>query len=217
MAAGWRVGYTRYRKFFLNIYRVYNQKPDVKMFLETLLTLGVIAFFGASALRPTILTIIDLTEQIKTKEEVVIKMDTKIQNLSLAQNIYSQELDSILLLDSAVPNAPSPEIAARQFEGLANQNSVGILGMAAGEVVIFGKEEKPKRKREELSSLPGGAKELSFTLSVSGSFQSLNSFLSSMDNTRRPIKTDAASINSSLTDIGNILVLVVSGRLPYIK
>ncbi len=144
-------------------------------------------------------------------------MDTKIQNLNLAQNIYSQELDNILLLDSAVPNAPSPEITARQFEGLANYNSVGILGMATGEVVIFGKEEKPKRKREELSSLPGGAEELSFTLSVSGSFQSLNSFLSSMDNTRRPIKTDAASINSSLTDIGNILVLVVSGRLPYIK
>ncbi len=217
MAAGWRVGYTRYRKFFLNIYRVYNQKPDVKMFLETLLTLGVVAFFGASALRPTLLTIIELREQIKAKEEAVVKMDTKIQNLSSAQSTYSQELDRILLLDSAVPDSPSPEIAARQFEGLANRNSVSVLGMAAGEAVIVGKEEKPKRKREEFAVLPEGAGELSFTLSVSGSFQSLNSFLSSMDDARRPIKTDAASINSSQTDIGRILVLVVSGRLPYIK
>lgn len=217
MATPWRTNYLRYRKFFLNIYRVYNQKPDVKMFIESLLTLGVIAFFGVTALRPTLLTIIELREQIKAKEEVVSKMDTKIQNLSIAQSLYSQELDTILLVDQAIPDSVSIDTAVRQFEGLAKTSSTSVLGMSSGDVMLKGVKEKEKRKKEEFDSLPQGAGELPFTISVSGSFNSLNTFLKNLKSTRRPFKTDIAVVNSSSTDTGTILVLILTGRLPFLK
>lgn len=217
MALGWRKNYQRYRKYFLNIYQVYNKKPDVKMFLEIILTLGAIAFFGASALRPTILTITELTEQIKKKEEIIVKMDTKIQNIEIAQDLYVQESSAISLLDSAIPNAPQPDLAARQFEGLANTSNTTILGMSTGEVFLVGKDEKEKRKSSTLEKLPGDAKELSFTITTTGDSSSLRQFLQNIVSMRRPIKTDVASINSSETGVGRILVLAVSGRLPFIE
>jgi hypothetical protein len=60
MALGWRQGYSRYRAYFLNIYNLYKQRPDLRMFLEILLSLGAIAIFAAFAVRPTALTIVQL-------------------------------------------------------------------------------------------------------------------------------------------------------------
>jgi len=217
MAMGWRKNYQRYRKYFLNVYQVYNKKPDVKMFLEIILTLSAIAFFGASALRPTILTITELTEQIKKKEEIIATMDTKIQNIEIAQNLYVQESAAISLLDFAIPKTPQPDFAARQFEGLANTSNATILGMSTGEVFLVGKDEKEKRKSSTLEKLPGEAKELSFTITATGDSSSLRQFLQNIANMRRPIKTDIASINSSETGVGRILVLAISGRLPFIE
>ena len=85
MAGGWRSNYLRYRSFFLNIYNVYKRRPDLKMFMEILLSLGTISFFAAFALRPTALTIVDLLEQIDEKETTIEKMDQKIQNLLLSR------------------------------------------------------------------------------------------------------------------------------------
>lgn len=215
MPSGWRRSYSRYRKYFEDIYNVYNQKPDVKMFLELILTLVVIAFFGMSALRPTVLTIIDLTEQIKQKQEVSDKMATKIQNLNTAQNLVASQENQISLLETAVPNTPLPDNFVRQVEGLSQKNSVQVLGISSGDVLILGINNTQKKSRD-FAPLPDDANELPFTISVSGGFGSLNSFLSDFEKMRRPAKIDSAVINESKTDTGTILVLIISGRLPFI-
>ncbi|MEJ2441504.1 MAG: hypothetical protein P8Y06_01110, partial [Patescibacteria group bacterium] len=81
MALGWRKDYLRYRSYFLNIVGVYKQRKDLRMFLELLLTLVTVSFFAAFALRPTLLTIIELLKEIDTKEETLTKMSTKIQEI----------------------------------------------------------------------------------------------------------------------------------------
>jgi Tfp pilus assembly protein PilO len=83
--------------------------------------------------------------------------------------------------------------------------------------LLSGVEEKEKRSSKELKPLPEGAKELSFTISITGSYGSLKSFLSGIEQMRRPPKIDNATINASETESGRILVLIVSGRLPYIE
>ena len=217
MAVTWRQRYLRYRKFFLDIYRVYYQKPEVKAFLEIILTLLVLAFFGAFALRPTILTIIDLLQQIESKEETITTLDQKIQSLSQAQVVFAQEAQNISLLDTAVPDTPLPEDLTRQIEGLAQQNSVAVLGLSIGEVTLIGEDEREVRKSTELAPLPQSAKELNFTISLTGNYQSLTSFLGSIQNLRRPIKIDSLSLNSSETETGSVLVLVISARAPFLK
>jgi len=217
MATGWKSSYFRYRSYFLNIYNVYKRRPDLKMFLEILLSLGTISFFAAFALRPTALTIVQLLEQIDEKESTIEKMDQKIQNLQTAQTLVSQETNRISLLDTAVPEQPSPHGLVRQIEGLANSQNVRILGISVGEVILVGIEDRPKRSTRDVEAFPEGSGELSFSVSVTSDYTSLNAFFSGLEKLRSPIKIDNSSINASETDEGRTLVLVVSGRVPYLK
>lgn len=215
MALGWRKDYLRYKTYFLDIYNVYKQRKDLKMFLEFLLTLATVSFFAAFALKPTILTIIDLVREIKKKEETVIKMDTKIQNLQQAQILFTQESVRISLLKTTVPEKPEPDNFVRQIEGLAASHPITLLGVSINEITLLG-EEKIRRKSDELEELPGNAGELSPSLSITGTYQGVLSFLSDLENMRRPIKIDTISILSSGVE-GQNLVLAVSGRTPYLK
>ena len=217
MALGWRKNYLRYRSFFLDIYRVYYQRPDLKIYLELLLSLAVVSFFGVFALRPTVLTILELISQNRAKEETLNKMDEKIQNLNTAVSLFNQEAVKIALLETAVPETAAPDNFVRQFEGLTKRHNVNILGLAIGEVILLGSKEKPKRRGSDLEELPQDAGELSFSFSVSGDFATLNNLLADLNNMRRPVKIDSAIYNSSETESGNILVLIVSGRTPYFK
>jgi Tfp pilus assembly protein PilO len=217
MAAAWRKSYQRYRSFFLNIYNVYKRRPDLKMFLEIILSLITISAFAAFALRPTALTITQLLEEIETKEETIQRMDTKIANLQIAQTIYNQELGRLALLDQAVPEEPTPEFFIRQIEGLASTRGVSVLGMSIGELVLVGEEQERRRGSDEGEPLPQDAGEVNFSISVQGDYQQLDTFFNDLNNLRRPIKIDNVNFNSAETETGQTLVLVLQGRVPYLR
>jgi Tfp pilus assembly protein PilO len=216
MALGWRRGYLRYKSYFLNVITVYKRRKDLRMFLEIILSLVTISFFAVFALKPTLLTIAELTKEIKTKEETVAKMDEKIQNLERGQQIYTQEQTRISFLKDAIPSTPVPDSFVRQIEGATTKHPISILGMSIGEVTLIG-EEKAQRKSEGLEALPGGARGVAFSISATSSYLDLAAFLSTLQNLRRPVKIDAATINSSETDIGKFIVLVITGRTPYLR
>ena len=215
MAMGWKKGYTRYKDYFLNIAAIYKQKKDLKMFLEILLSLGTITFFVIFALKPTVLTITQLIKEIQSKEEIVAKLDTKIQNVATARTLVDSESNRIPLIESSIPGIPSPETFVRQLEGLAAKNGVNLLGMSIGEVVLTGDVEKPKKDEPGLTPLPEGAKGATFSLSVSGPYVNLSNFLADLETLRRPLAVDNSGISSTETPSGKTLVILVTGRMPY--
>ena len=216
MALGWRKDYLRYRSYFLNIVNLYKRRQDLKAFLELILTLTTISFFALFALKPTLLTIIELLREIEKKEETVDKMNTKIQNLQQAQTLYIQEGVRIKLLETAVPDKPAPDLFVRQIEGLATSYPVNLLGITIGEVTLLG-EEKEKRAKDELQPLPEGSKGIAFSISITGSYQEMVNFLSALEDTRRPVIIDALNILSPQLEETQNLILVVTGRTPYLK
>jgi Tfp pilus assembly protein PilO len=216
MALGWRKDYLRYRSYFLNIANIYKQRQDLKAFLELILTLATVSFFALFALKPTILTIIELLREIEAKEETVEKMDTKIQNLQQAQTLYIQEAARIKLLETAIPDKPAPDLFVRQIEGLATSYPVNLLGITIGEVTLLG-EEKEIRLKDKLQPLPEGSKGITFSISIAGSYQSLVNFLSALEDMRRPVAVDAINIFSPQLEETQNLILVVTGRTPYLK
>ena len=216
MAMGWRKDYLRYRSYFLNIVNLYKRRPDLKTFLELILTLAAISFFAFFALKPTLLTVIELLKEIEAKEETVSKMNTKIQNLQEAQVLYIQEEARIELLKTAVPDKPVPDLFVRQVEGLATSFPVNLLGITIGEVTLLG-EEKEQRAKEELQPLPEESKGITFSISIAGGYQGVADFLSALEDMRRPVKIDALNILSPKLEETQNLVLVVSGRTPYLK
>ncbi|MBU0922712.1 type 4a pilus biogenesis protein PilO [Patescibacteria group bacterium] len=200
----------------MNIVNIYKQRQDLKSFLELILTLVTISFFALFALKPTLLTIIELLKEIETKEETVDKMNTKIQNLQQAQTLYIQEGARIKLLETAIPDNPAPDLFVRQVEGLATSYPVNLLGITIGEITLLG-DEKEKRSKDELQPLPEESKGITFSISIAGSYQGVVNFLSALEDMRRPVKIDALNIISPQLEETQNLVLVVTGRTPYLK
>jgi hypothetical protein len=216
MALSWRKEYVRYRSFFMNIYRVYTSRRDLKMFIEIILSLFTISFFTFVALKPTALTITQLLEDIKLKESTVAKLDEKIVNIKEAQRIFTQEGSRLDILDQALPDSPTPETFTRQVEGIARLHGVKINNLVIDEVVLIGKS-KFVQTQTDLENLPEGAEGAIFSLNLLGGYESLSSFLGDLENLRRPTKIDHVIINIAEVDGERLLTMSVTGRMPYLK
>ncbi len=215
MASNWKGQYGRYKEFFLNAYQSYKKKEDIKMFLEALLSLFATSFFIFFALRPTIITISELLKTIKSKETVLARMDTKIQNLAAARQVYADEEVRIAVAQEAVPDNPSPETFARQMEGLSQSNSVSLRAISVEDVVLVGPS---KRSTSQSTALPENAHGLSFILTLSSTdYISLSEFLIQLQGLRKPVKVDGLTFSSSTGDGGTRDVsITVNGRVPYL-
>lgn len=216
MGPSWRRKYLRYKTYFLDIISQYRTRADVKMYLELLLSLTTISILSVFALKPTLVTIAQLLKEVDSKEEIIEKLDEKIGNLEKAQVVYSQERARISLLETAIPKDPSPELFARQVEALSGKDSTTIVSISMAEVTILG-QERAKKAQPKLVPLPGESGELSFSIITSSNYPALFSFLSDMENLRRPVVVDKVNLRSPQGGAAETLVLVVSGRTPYLR
>lgn len=216
MAQGWRKDYSRYKGFFLNILNIYKSKPTLKVYLEIILSLSTIIIFSLFAIKPTVLTIIELNNEIKNKEDIIISLNQKIGNLKQASLVLQNQSPKLNLVNEAIPKSASLEILIDQLEKLSINHQVGILNIASTDLFISGESNK-KIKAGDLKPLPGEAKELNLAISVTGNYQNLFDFLQSIENLRRPIKVDSFVINATnSTDNSRIIVMTLSARLPFI-
>jgi len=206
---GWRGQYQRYKELFLNIMLLYKKRADLRMFLEIILSLSTIIVFSLFALKPTILTIIDLVKEINKKEEIVTILDKKIADLENARNKIDQEGQIIGVIKSAIPSIPDPEVFVKQIEGIAGKNGAKILGASVGKVTLLGKESESENKSD--------AEEMSVSISVNGSYPSLIAFARDLENLRRPVKVSSFGINAASSQEEKTLVLIVSGKVPFLE
>lgn len=216
MATPWRKNYLRYRELFLNILITYRKRQDVKMFLELLLSLATISLFAVFALKPTVVTIGQLIRDNRAKSETIQLMNTKIQNLETANQVYGANESKLPLIFSSIPENVSPDTLVKQIQGVANLNTVNILGINIGEVTLVGTEQA-KSSSSEVKALPWGTNTLPFSITVTGNYESLLSFLKNLENLRRPLRIDTININSNQTENGKTIVMLISGVAPFLK
>lgn len=200
----------------MDIYSVYKRRPDVRVFLEIVLSLATITFFATFALRPTTLTISDLLKQIESKREIIAKLDQKIEDLGVARTAFDAEGTNITILDSAIPSDPTPETFARQLEGLARVYGIVLNSIIVDEVTLVGEETAAKPKDTAIKAFPEGTGEVSFSVNAVGEYEQLSSFLQDLQNLRRPAILDQSSISITESETGRTLSLVVTGRIPYL-
>ena len=218
MAVGWRKDYTRYQRYFLNLFAVYKNRDDVKAFLEIVLSLATITFFVIFALRPTVVTITQILKDIGTKEETLQTLKRKTDDLNAAQTIYNQEIDRVLFLSDSIPTNAQVEDYMRQIIALAVKDSVALTNLKIEETVLKGNGGPvQKSKNEELSDLPGGSQGFTFSTTASGAYTNLLSFLGDIESLRRPIWIDESVLSLSETTAGKIISVSVKGRVAYEK
>lgn len=215
MAQSWKRDYSRYKGFFLNIWALYDAKPNFRAYLEILMSLGAIIIFSIFAIKPTILTIIDLNNEIKTKESINQKLSQKVNNLRLVTNLLQTESDNLNSISQAVPDSAAAETLIKQLESLSNDNGLTITNFVASDVVLRGEYLKKKRV-DDLNPLSENVKELDFTFSVAGDYQNLYNFLVTAEKLRRPIKIDSFLFNSVRSaDDTKVIIFTMTGRVPY--
>lgn len=214
MALGWKGSYSRYRGFFLNIAALYKKSAELRAFLEIILSLSTVIIFSLFALKPTVVTIIDLLQQIKAKEATLSGLTQKVEDLQKASGLIQQNQAFIPNINLAVFTLPKPNIYAEQVLGLSAKDSVDILGFSIDQITLVG---TPTAKGvSELKPLPGDAKEMSFSLSIRGAYSNLAAFIKDFESLRISTKIDSLGINSSITDSSLAITAVVSGRVPYL-
>ena len=206
MNNGWKKDYLRYKDFFLSVANVYKTKPNLKIYLELILSLSTILVFSLFAIKPTILTIIELNKEIKAKQETSLNLKQKIKNLQTANNLMQSELENIMYIHQAIPDNATPETLIKQIENLAKENSLQILGFSTSDVTLLGKDAENKKVQNELP----------FTFSARGTYQNIFLFLTTLENLRRPIKFDSFIINSNISEEGKVLVFTITGSVPYL-
>lgn len=215
MALGWKGQYTRYKGYFLNITEVYKRRADFRMFLEVILSLSTVIIFLLFALKPTVITIIGLVKEINEKKTTVATLNQKIQDLSAARVLYNQQVQSVPTIEAAVPMNPDVQVLVGQVQGIAAKDSSNLLSFSIGEITIIGPSQKKKSSSKD-NPLPGEAREIPVSISISGDYPNLVNFITDLENFRRSIKIDNLTISSSESDKGKTIVLIINGRFPYL-
>lgn len=214
MAANWRGDSTIYKKYITELVVLYNQRDDIKIFTELLLSLAAIFVFGIFAIRPTLVTIGGLNSEIAVKRETLSTMDQKITNIDIAQNLIDTQRARIALLNQAVPAIPDEFNFIRQIEGIAGRHQVTFVSFAIERIELFNKETITPTEGPIV--IPA-TEQLSFSVTVEGSYTNLSLFVADMDFTRRPI-SQISSVISSSDDPGNTnLTLTIVGVAPFLR
>ena len=125
-----------------------------------------------------------------------------------------RERKNIEKLDSAIPNGPLPDKFIRQIESIAQKNGSPISALTVDEVTLIGKEGNFK----PIERLPEGTSGLNISISLTGNnYQPLISFLSDLENTRRPLLLDSVSLNSVIIEKDQqSLLMTIVGRVPFL-
>jgi Tfp pilus assembly protein PilO len=119
-------------------------------------------------------------------------------------------------MNKSTTDTAKPENLIKQLEILASESNVKIIGISSSDVIISGNTDL-KNKQIVLTSTDLNADELPFSISITGDYQSLLSYLKKIENLRRPIKIDSIAFNSNNTDTGKVINLLISGRTPYLN
>lgn len=221
MATRWNSGYSVYRKYIHEVGNLYRNRQDVRAFTELILSLFTVAIFGAFAIRPTLVTIAQLSTEIQSKEDTLTQLNQKIDNLGKAKTIYSQEASRILLLGTAIPNDPTPHTYIRQLEGLIKKDQVELVGMDIDRISLSSSTSSTTTPEEEVTEeetpvTPLDVQTYGMSLTLTGSYVQLADFLKDLENLRRPLIFEITNIGVAEVDSDQVqILLTVTGAVPY--
>ncbi|QQG41963.1 MAG: hypothetical protein HYV90_01465 [Candidatus Woesebacteria bacterium] len=195
---------------------LYKKRAELRAFLEIILSLTTITIFLSFALKPTVLTIISLVQQIQEKKTTLAGLNLKIKNLQTAENVLTQNEAATRDVDIAISSQANVDIISKQIQGLAVKDAVSILGFSIGQTVLVGANPSAK-KSSDYKPIPGNPGEMQISLSIKGAYPNIESFIKDLENLRVTIKIDSLGINASQTDSGQVIVAIIAGRVPFLK
>lgn len=128
------------------------------------ISLFTLSFFGFFAIRPTIITIVNLNRQLKDNEQVLVRIKQKQQDLAKLTAQQDSLKNEIPLIEKAIPNAPKIPYLSRQIETVALKNNVNLTSLNFGTVDVS-------------KAAPGSLLSFSISITAEGSENDVNKFI----------------------------------------
>lgn len=174
---------------------IVKSKRTVSYFTITL-TLFSLSFFGLLAIRPTLITAVSLLKSVSDLRKLNIEYENKIGTIVRAQSEYEQIRDELPLVEAALPKTASFHTLAKSLENFAQNTNVNLSQLQIDSVSI--------------SKLPptGKLNEFDFSLTASGDYSSVSSFLQTILNSARIVTIDSLDFvrEGAATTSGNLKI-----------
>lgn len=184
--------YRRYRRYYTYVEPIVSD-PMVRGYFTLVASVFLIAFFLVAAISPTVTTILNLVKKIDDQKKTLVLMDTKISNLVLAQESYSQIEGQLPLLFSAIPLLPDPAGILTDTVGVGSGSGVVVKGVLFGDISLSGGEVVPSGKSDK-EYLDLGIPTVQFSLTASGRSGPMQAYLENLENQSRIIRLKNLSL-----------------------
>lgn len=197
MALDYKKEYFRYQRYFLGSLTKSKKHQALWMLILSIFT---VSFFSAFAIRPTIRTIVELNRRIQDERDVDKRLSEKIASLQTAQEEYEKIQPDLPLIYEVLPTDPALYPLVKAFETIATQSAVTDTSL----------------NFQTVNLIPGasGSAEISLNLSASGPYDSLLSYLDSLEKVRRVVVWESASMKppKETEETHSGLVLTINGK-----
>jgi len=193
----------KYSRFFVNVGRLY-QKKRVRVYTELVLSTLTISFFLLAAIRPTAATIAGLIKEIEDQKVANEKLQSKINDLTLARQDYLIVQPKLALLDQALPQQEQVTMLAKELEALSRRTNITISILHFGQVDLFQSKVVDAVEPQMIS----------FSFNASGEYESLKNFLQSLESLRRIIVIESFGFQTNKKE-GQKLSLSLKGANYY--
>lgn len=197
---------SRYKQYLQFLRFAVVEREDVKLYLELFLTLGAITFFVIFAIRPTIITILALNQQIESQKTVSERLEKKLVNLAAASARRVEFEENKTLASQAIPDGEAAASATRQVEALAARTQVSLLTTTLGRL----DEVKPQDAKDDVHKI-------SISTVVTGTPENIFEFLSQVGKLRRPILWDTLQVSGKPAGAATTIDISFTGALPFVE
>ncbi len=183
------------------------QNPVAKVSMELFLSIGLVLFLGAFAIRPTLVTMSNLLKEIDDKRQHNTLLERKIAALNTAQNEYRRVEERLPLLNQAIPEEPELIHNLKIIEKIAVDNQVVIQNLSVNEIPAEENNQAGSRQKE-LTNLP-------LNMSVMGDYLAIRGFVAALQANRRAVVVDSVTFSLSDSDDNRELSARMTMSFPY--
>jgi Tfp pilus assembly protein PilO len=180
------------------------KKEHTKALMMLIFTFVALSFFGIFAIRPTILTIIELQKQLTDDEFVLQQLTTKINNLSQLQQQYTTITLDIPLVYDAIPQSAAVGQLSGQLEALAKKHALTITELSMPTIELSGKQSTETHADSYL-----------FSLQAEGNYLTISSFIADLVNFNRLVTIESLTLSKAPDN--DILIVQIQGRAYFKK
>ncbi|MBI4065150.1 type 4a pilus biogenesis protein PilO [Candidatus Gottesmanbacteria bacterium] len=198
--------FERYKRYYLSL-ETSVKKPAYRSYTAAIFSFLAISLFSWYAILPTLRTILYLRREISDDKKVSAQMEEKISALIEAQEVYQSISPRLPVLLEALPESPEAVSLVSQLKNLATFSEASLSGVQVGSYMLNSLEKEPINETSEVTTktvektpkstaiTPKQPQHtLSVSLSLSGSYKSIESYVTGLMNMRRIVTIESIKI-----------------------